>query len=93
MNKDRNVGNIFLDVVLVGVVMTTATVIFDLLQGDGVEPVTIVAAAVTYGAYSVGALRAGASPGDYLRDLTRRSSEPYPTTTEGTREPVPPASS
>ena len=76
MKKDADLGNAFLDVVLVGVILVTIGVVVDLGRGDGIETSLLVAAVVFYGAYLLGALRAGASPLGYLRTVTKRGSLP-----------------
>ena len=76
MKKDTDLGDAFLDVVLVGVVLVTIGVVVDLLRGDGIEIALLVAALVLYGAYLLGALRAGASPLGYLRTVTKGGSLP-----------------
>lgn len=76
MKTDKDIGNAFLDVVLVGVMLTTIGVVIDLLRGDGVELEVLGPALVLYVAYLIGALRTGVSPVEYLRGVARRGSLP-----------------
>lgn len=74
MKKDPALGNAFMDIALLGVLLTTAGIVIDVFTGAGVNIYLIGASVVTYGAYLIGALRLGVSPVVYLRNLTRRPS-------------------
>jgi hypothetical protein len=64
MKKDAELGNAFLDLALVGVLVVTIGVVVDLLRGDGIGIPILVVTVVVYGAYLVAALRAGALRSD-----------------------------
>ena len=72
MKKDPALGNAFMDIALVGMLLTTVGIVIDVFTGAFVNVTLIGAAAITYGAYLIGALRLGVSPVVYLRNLTRR---------------------
>jgi hypothetical protein len=76
VKKDPVLGNAFLDVVLAGTVLATASLAWDAATGGRVQPALIGLAIVTYGAYLVGSLRLGSSPVAYLRTVWRRGSLP-----------------
>ena len=76
MKKDRALGNAFLDICLVGAVLSTFALIYAAASGDGVDLPLFGVAVLTYGAYFLGALRLGASPLSYLRTVGKRGSLP-----------------
>jgi hypothetical protein len=76
VSDKETLGNVFLDLALVGIVISTLGVTIALVRGEGVNPGWVLAALVIYGAYIIGALRTGASPIAYIRNLTKRGSLP-----------------
>lgn len=72
MKRDPALGNAFMDIAFVGVVLTTITIVVDLVTGSSVNLGLLGLGIVTYGSYLIGALRLGVSPVGYLRNLTRR---------------------
>ena len=74
--SDKQVGNAFLDIALVGMVIATIGVVVSLVRGDGLDMPWLAAALFTYAAYVIGALRLGVSPLEYLRTLTKRGHPP-----------------
>lgn len=74
VKKDPALGNAFMDIALLGMLLTTVGVLLDVFAGEGINVYLIGACVITYGAFLVGGLRLGISPVVYLRNLTRRPS-------------------
>jgi hypothetical protein len=76
MIKDPDLGNAYLDVALVGATLSTVGVVVDLISRGTVDPWLLATALITNAAYIIGALRLGASPLGYVRNVFRRGSLP-----------------
>lgn len=76
VRSDPELGSAFLDLLLIGIVLTAFGVGVDLARGAGVELISVAPAIVLSIAYLVAALRLGVSPVQYLRSVTKRNSLP-----------------
>jgi hypothetical protein len=76
VRDNEALGKAFLDIALVGIVVSTFGVVVGVVRGDGVGPGWVLAAVAIYIAYFLGAMRMGLSPLTYVRDLTKRSTPP-----------------
>jgi Na+/H+-dicarboxylate symporter len=74
VRDNEALGKAFLDLALVGIVISTIGVAVGLVRGDGVGPGWVLAALAIYAAYFVGAVRLGVSPIQYVRNLAKRGS-------------------
>lgn len=73
---EKQIGNAFLDIALVGMVITAIGVVVGLVRGDGFDLPWLTATLLIYAAYVIGALRLGVSPLEYVRTLTKRGHPP-----------------
>lgn len=76
MERKEQVGNAFLDVALVGVIVTTIGVLVNLFSGQGLDLPWVAAALFIAALYVLGAVRVGVSPLEYLRNVTKRGITP-----------------